>query len=195
MSGSRARLQIHGVVARSRANGPGVRFAIWVQGCTLGCPGCFNPHTHAGGGDSVDVDELVRRIESETVGVEGVTVSGGEPFEQPEGLLALVSALKARTRLSILVFSGFSRSEIESRPLGPRILEHLDVLVDGRYVDKLRLARGLRGSRNQSIHLLSSRYSELDVVSTPEAEVTIGADGQVTVTGVDPLKLPGQGES
>jgi anaerobic ribonucleoside-triphosphate reductase activating protein len=190
VSGSPAELRIHAIKPRSRANGPGTRFVIWVQGCSLGCPGCFNPDTHAGGGPTTLVDDLVARIENEASEIEGITVSGGEPFEQPQGLLALVEGVRARTALSVVVFSGFSRAEIEARPLGPTILNHLDVLIDGRYVDKLRVARGLKGSRNQSIVTLSSRYSAAQIDATPEAEITIAADGTVTISGVDPLKLP-----
>lgn len=187
---SRSELRIHAIKPRSRANGPGVRFAIWVQGCSLGCPGCFNPTTHAGsGGVLMSTDELAARIADEAGQLEGITISGGEPFEQPQGLLALVAAVRDQTNLSILVFSGFSRAEIDSQPLGPDILAHLDVLIDGRYVAPKRLARGLKGSRNQSIVTLSSRYTEAQVAETPEAEVSIGTDGSVTISGVDPLKL------
>jgi anaerobic ribonucleoside-triphosphate reductase activating protein len=176
-------LRVHAVEPRSRANGPGSRFVIWVQGCTLACPGCFNPGTHPGGGQEIDVEILVRDIEAAMV--DGVTISGGEPFEQPEALLALVSGLDC----SIIVFSGFARAEIEKQPLGPAILQRIDVLVDGRYVDRRRLARGLRGSANQVVHLLSARHRREEIDATPVAEVTIGPDGEVRMSGVDPLSL------
>lgn len=189
MSGSPAELFIHAIEPRSRANGPGVRFAIWVQGCSLGCPGCFNPETHAGGGDATDVDSLIETIAADAEHIEGITISGGEPFEQPEALLALVAGVRAKTGLSIVVFSGFSRAEIESSPLGPKILTHLDVVIDGRYVDRLRVARNLKGSRNQTIHTLSPRFSVADIEATPDAEVKIDPDGHITISGVDPLDV------
>jgi len=180
-------LRVHAIEPRSRANGPGTRTVIWVQGCTLGCPGCFNPATWpAAGGQEMEIAAIVDAVRA--AGSEGVTVSGGEPFEQPEALLALVTALAGT---SIIVFSGFTRGEIERQPLGPAVLERIDVLVDGRYVDKRRVASGLRGSANQVVHLLTPRHRMADIESTPVGEVIIGPDGEVRVSGVDPPGVPG----
>lgn len=179
-----AALRVHAIERRSRANGPGVRYVVWVQGCTLGCAGCFNPATHPTGGEAIEVERIAREVRAG--GVDGVTVSGGEPFEQPEALLALVTALAGT---SIIVFSGFTRAEIERQQLGTAILAGIDVLVDGRYVERRRLARGLRGSANQVVHLLSRRHPMADIEATPVAEVVIGPDGEVRVSGVDPLDV------
>jgi len=183
-------VRLHAVEPRSRANGPGVRYVIWFQGCNLGCPGCYNPDTHPDGAGTLrPIAEVVNDVEAHAEGIEGVSISGGEPLQQPDALLALVRRLRERTALSILVFSGYRRSEIEKMELGPEILAHIDVLIDGRYIDKQRLASKLRGSRNQSIQLLSGRYSEADVEATPAAEVKITASGEIVFTGVDPLRL------
>ncbi len=176
------KLRVHAIEPKSRANGPGTRTVIWVQGCTLGCSGCFNPATWpAAGGQEMEIEAIAGAVRA--AGAEGVTVSGGEPFEQPDGLLALVTALAGT---SIIVFSGFTRGEIERQPLGPAILARIDVLVDGRYVEKRRVARGLRGSANQVVHLLSPRHRMADIESTPVGEVVIGPDGEIRVSGVDP---------
>ena len=173
---------MHAIERHSRANGPGVRAVVWVQGCSLGCPGCFNPATHpVDGGGAMDVAALARELAG--LPVDGITISGGEPFEQPEALLALVTGLAGT---SIIVFSGFTRAEIERQPLGPAVLERIDVLVDGRYLERRRIARGLRGSANQVVHLISRRHPMSDIESTPVGEVVIGADGEVRVSGVDP---------
>ena len=189
-------LALHARERRSRANGPGVRFAVWFQGCSLGCPGCFNPETHTGTAPiQCTADELIAEIAGEGAAIEGVTVSGGEPFEQPEGLLALVRGLRqtpATNRLSIVVFSGFTIEELGARPLGSDTLAHIDVLIDGRYVAGERHARALRGSRNQRIHLLSERYTRADIEATPEAEIRIDPQGRVTLSGVAPLRLGGK---
>ena len=177
-------LHVHAVEPRSRANGPGARFVVWLQGCTLGCPGCFNPATHAQGGRSVTVEALLAQIPDD---VEGISLSGGEPLQQAAGAAALLGAARARG-LSTLVFSGYTLAEIEQLPGGPAVLAATDVLIDGRYVASERLARGLRGSANQRIHVLTPRYALADVEATPVAEIRIGPTGEVVLTGVDPLK-------
>jgi anaerobic ribonucleoside-triphosphate reductase activating protein len=179
--------RVHATESRSRANGPGVRFVVWMQGCSLGCPGCFNPGTHdAAAGTARDVDELLAEIAA--AGADGVTLSGGEPFEQPDAALAILAGAR-RLGLSTLAFSGFAIDELRARPLGDALLEHLDVLIDGRYRAGERLGAGLRGSANQRIHLLSARHTLAEVEDTPVAEVRIGPDGTVVLTGVDPVKL------
>jgi anaerobic ribonucleoside-triphosphate reductase activating protein len=182
--------RIHAVEPRSRANGPGARFVVWFQGCTLGCPGCFNPTTHdAAGGRAVPLDELARDLAAAAAtGIEGLSLSGGEPLQQPEAARALLDAARA-LGLSTLAFSGYTIEEIRALPGGPDVLAHLDVLIDGRYVARERLAIGLRGSANQRIQLLTDRYSRRDVEDTPVAEIRIGPTGDVVLTGVDPLRL------
>jgi anaerobic ribonucleoside-triphosphate reductase activating protein len=91
--------------------------------------------------------------------------------------------------LSTLAFSGYTIDEIRALPGGPDVLARLDVLIDGRYVARDRLASGLRGSANQRIQLLTDRYSLAEVEATPVAEIRIGPTGDVILTGVDPLKL------
>lgn len=179
--------RIHAVEPRSRANGPGARFVVWMQGCTLGCPGCFNPTTHdAAGGRAVPVAELAAQLAAS--GAEGLSLSGGEPLQQPAAAAALLDAARA-LGMSTLAFSGYTIEEIRALPGGPEVLARLDVLVDGRYVSTERLAEGLRGSANQHIQLLTRRYSLADVAATPVAEIRIGPTGELVLTGVDPLKL------
>ncbi|MCW5800973.1 MAG: radical SAM protein [Deltaproteobacteria bacterium] len=178
-------LRVHAVELRSRANGPGARFVVWFQGCTLGCPGCFNPATHAAGGKGIAVADLAAQIPDD---VEGISLSGGEPLQQPEAAAALLDAARARG-LSTLAFSGYTLDEIRILPGGPDVLARLDVLIDGRYVASARLASGLRGSANQHIHVLTDRYRRSDVEATPVAEIRIGPTGEVVLTGVNPLKL------
>ncbi len=185
--------RVHGLEPRSRANGPGARFVIWLQGCTLGCAGCFNPATHPhAGGTLRPVADLLDEIKeaAERYGIEGLTLSGGEPMQQAAAAAALLAGARA-LGLSTLVFSGYTREEIAELPDGPAALASLDVLVDGRYRSTERLGEGLRGSANQRILLLSARYTLADVEATPVAEIRIGKDGELVLTGVNPLKLKG----
>src|SRR5881392_2563032 len=118
-----------------------------MQGCTLGCPSCFNPTTHdAAGGRIVSVEELAGEMARS--GSEGLSLSGGEPLQQAEAAVALLAAARA-LGMSTLAFSGYTIDEIRALPHGPEVLARLDVLIDGRYVLTERLASGLRGSANQ----------------------------------------------
>ncbi|HEY0192064.1 MAG TPA: 4Fe-4S single cluster domain-containing protein [Kofleriaceae bacterium] len=184
-------IRVHGVEFRSRANGPGVRFVVWFQGCTLGCAGCFNPATHdtpPQPGVPGSIAELTDRLAAAAAtGTTGLSLSGGEPLQQPEAARALLDAARA-LGLSTLAFSGYRIDEIRALPGGPDVLARLDVLIDGRYVASDRLATGLRGSANQRIHLLTDRHRLADVEATPVAEIRIGPTGELILTGVNPLK-------
>jgi anaerobic ribonucleoside-triphosphate reductase activating protein len=183
--------RIHAFEPKSRANGPGARFVVWFQGCTLGCPGCFNPTTHdPGGGRGIALDELIGELARARPAIEGLSLSGGEPLQQPEAARTLLDAARS-LGLSTLAFSGYTIDEIRALPggAGADVLARLDVLIDGRYVAGDRLATGLRGSANQRIQLLTDRYALADVEATPVAEIRIGPTGEVVLTGVDPLKL------
>ncbi len=87
---------LHALIPASRANGPGLRAVVFFQGCTLGCPGCWNPETHHFRGMEVTVDAVVKELlrASAEQALEGVTFSGGEPMQQADSLLALMQTLR-----------------------------------------------------------------------------------------------------
>ena len=100
-------IRIHEYLRGSCANGPGTRTVVWFQGCTLNCHGCFNPRTHdPEGGKLITSDELCGQLLSPGAPCDGITVSGGEPFQQPEGLLALLKSLRERNAPPVLVLYG-----------------------------------------------------------------------------------------
>jgi anaerobic ribonucleoside-triphosphate reductase activating protein len=185
--------RIHAVELRSRANGPGARTVVWFQGCTLGCVGCFNPGTHAlhvdGSNSERDINEIALEF-ARTTGIEGLTLSGGEPMQQIDAAIVLLQHAR-HANLSTMMFSGYTVEEIRSMPRGDEALALLDVVVDGRYRSDLRLVgvAGLRGSSNQRVHLLSDRYTVSDIDIAPLGEVRIASNGDVVLTGVTPLRL------
>ena len=179
-------VRVHATEPASRVNGPGTRMVIWFAGCSLGCPGCYNPNTHdPTAGTRIALVELIAQVNGALA--PGLSLSGGEPMEQPEAALALATAARAAGK-TVLMFSGHTLDEIRAHALGPRILAQLDVLIDGRYRADQRRAHGLRGSDNQIIHLLSDAYSRADVEATAEAEIRIAPDGSVVLSGVNPIK-------
>src|SRR5437867_3434145 len=107
------RLRVHAFQPYSAANGPGLRAVLWVQGCTLGCPGCFNPDTHPRPGQVWTVDETYERIVALAGDIEGVTISGGEPLQQRRPILTLLHRIRTETSLSTLVFTGYTWDELQ----------------------------------------------------------------------------------
>ena len=199
------RLRLHHFLPHSHANGPGVRAVVWVQGCSLACPGCFNPDTHSPrGGRLVEVGELVEQIAGLGETIEGITVSGGEPLQQRPAVTELLRRVKSETALSVILFTGFSWAEVlrlvppladtpTHRYLGsrsiPELLDYVDVLIAGRYDQSRHLARGLRGSSNKTVHFLTDRYTLDDLESVPAAEVVVTTTGDVLCSGIEPVNL------
>lgn len=178
--------RLHAVVPRSAANGPGVRRVIWSQGCALGCPGCFNPETHpdTGAGLVRTAGEVAEEALADAARIKGVTLTGGEPLEQPAAVAAFCAELRARSGLSVIVLTGFTRAEIEADPARSAAVADADLVIAGRYNARLRLARGLRGSSNKEYWMRTGRYTADDLAAVPELEITIADDATVTFTGM-----------
>jgi len=166
------------------ANGPGKRSVIWVQGCSIGCHGCFNPSTHTGGSphDLFSVNELVNWVVDQSV--DGATISGGEPFQQLEGVMEFSRSLKSRG-LSVIVLTGYTAPQVQAMASELDLREFFDVVVAGPYRSSMHLASSLRGSSNKEFLFYSDVYSRKDFDSVPEAEVLVEPDGTIVVTGIN----------
>lgn len=140
------------------------------------------------GGTWYNVEEVFDWIQ-EAPGVEGSTVSGGEPLQQKEGLLELLSLVRCRIALSVLVFTGFTVDELQHDGTLGELEPLVDVLIAGRYIPDLAVKSGLLGSSNKSVHLFSKRYTEEDLGEVPVSEVILSASGEVVTSGIDPLFL------
>ncbi|NMA28657.1 MAG: radical SAM protein, partial [Burkholderiales bacterium] len=179
-------LRVHDFMPSSTANGPGRRAVLWLQGCSRGCPGCCNPATHSSeGGLIMEVEEVWSRIEGLADTLEGLTVSGGEPLEQLPAVLALLELVRRRSRLSVVLFTGWTFQQVASLGEAPTLFSCVDLLVAGPYDRSRRRPGGLCGSSNQTLHFLTDRYTLLDVLEVPEAEIMITPSGEILCTGVD----------
>jgi anaerobic ribonucleoside-triphosphate reductase activating protein len=188
LSGSTIPWRVHAVLPRSLANGPGTRFTIWSQGCALACHGCFNPETHPDDdGRTRSAGELADEVIAELPHVDGVTLTGGEPLEQPAAVGAFCAEVKARTGLGIIILTGFTVGEIAADREKAAAATKADMVVAGRYNARRHLGAGLRGSANKAYWALTDRYGPEDFAEVPEIEVLIAADATVTVTGMHPL--------
>jgi anaerobic ribonucleoside-triphosphate reductase activating protein len=191
-SDSASTLRLARLVERTEVLGPGRRAVVVVQGCHLRCRGCVAEQTHAlDGGIEVGVAELTDRLMS--LDVEGVTFTGGEPFLQAAALTHLIDRVRSeRPALSTMSFSGYRLEWLRRKgsTAQSRLLERLDLLVDGPYVERLHAPLRWRGSRNQRLHALSSRH-RLELAREPDLpagmEISIDAGLGVEWVGVPPV--------
>ncbi len=182
--------RIHGPTS---VEGPGLRVALWVRGCSLQCHGCFNPHLWESSTTSRSVDatlQEVRDIQSREPEIEGITLLGGEPFEQAAPLAILARELKRRG-LSVVTFTGYTLEALKSKssrrlPGAQSLLDETDLLVDGPFLQsRLDTRRPWLGSTNQRYRFLTSRYQQSDVEVDDGVEITVRQDGTVVVNGWD----------
>jgi anaerobic ribonucleoside-triphosphate reductase activating protein len=165
---------------------------VWLQGCSIRCAGCCNPHLlDAAGGEDVEVGALLREVADVRAEIEGVTVLGGEPFDQAEGLVSFVRRVREMD-LGVIVFTGFTLEELNGRddPAVGDVLAATDLLVDGRFDPGRPEGRRMWvGSTNQRFCYLTNRYSSA-IEEGPEGlvvdrlEVRITPDGRVDIDGV-----------
>jgi anaerobic ribonucleoside-triphosphate reductase activating protein len=178
------------VIQSTTAEGPGERTAIWVQGCSIRCHGCFNPHLWAfRNGNAQRPAELAAVVVQ--AGTEGVTLLGGEPFDHAAGLAVLAREVRRAGR-SVMTFTGYTTSELRDAVAAGRddieaLLTETDLLVAGPFLaDQIDTARPWVGSTNQEFLALSDRYRNLvsELTSIPDrVEVRVDRSGQIAVNG------------
>lgn len=180
-------LNIMGFVDESEVNGPGQRAVVWVQGCLRECPGCFNPASWSFAENQlISIDHLAEQILHNPHNT-GVTFSGGEPFWQAPGLAILARKVKA-AGLNVMSFTGFTLAELQSEaaPPGSRdLLEQLDILIDGPYVESLAIhdPSSPVSSKNQRVHVFNPALQDQITWASDQTEVHIFKDGSRIVTG------------
>lgn len=150
-------INIYHIHEGSRALGPGLRYVVWVQGCIQDCKGCVSPNSRP-----ITVNQLIntdRLAESiiQKKDIDGITISGGEPFLQASQLTRLLQIVKKkRPDLTVMVFTGYTLGQLNTKKARD-FLKHIDLLVDGPYVEGLNDGKGIRGSSNQRLHFLTDK--------------------------------------
>lgn len=138
--------------------GPGKRLGIWVSGCSKACVGCMSEELKdREESDRISLESLQRMIAGYAGRIEGVTISGGEPFDQVEELAMLVAFLSKYVSEDILLYTGYTFEELQGMSGAERVLKHVATLIDGAYVESLDDGEGLRGSRNQKVVRIDGR--------------------------------------
>jgi len=174
-------------VASTKVLGPYSRFAIWVQGCLKCCSGCLSKDSQPfDGGYEVETTDLAEVIINAS-DIEGITISGGEPFLQSDALVDLVSKIKSKRDVGVIVYTGYDFEEIEA----DKLTKYSDIIIDGAYVEALNDGLSLRGSSNQNVRLITKRYQDvikkLYELQGRKIEMRI-KDGNATMVGIPDKK-------
>lgn len=197
---------IHAHLDSSLTNGPGLRAVLFLQGCRLGCDDCWNPHTHSFCGIDRDTVELASWVAGlrRDFGINGLTISGGEPMHQADSLCCLVDQIRvAALGLSVGMFSGYYEFEMNAgcywtrslltnddrARLWHRLKSCLDFAVLGRYNARRRSDDPLVSSTNQVLRLYTARYSMADFAAQ-SVEIHIDDTGLTQITGFPVLGSP-----
>ena len=153
--------------------GPYRRFVIWVYGCCFDCDGCMAHNARFGKETLMNLRELVDDILRSDV--EGITISGGEPFLQASALHELVVSVKQKRDMGVIVYTGFTLEELEKNGDNLPLLSVTDILIDGRYVKEFDTGQAYIGSSNQKLHHLTDRYKNIGTAyySAPQRKAEI----------------------
>jgi anaerobic ribonucleoside-triphosphate reductase activating protein len=189
-----ARLTVARRVTMTRTLGPGRRAVVWFHGCSLRCPGCIAEEMNRSAvAETWSPSELADWVAA-IPGIEGVTLSGGDPFDQPIQMLAeFVRRVRTTTALSVMCYTGRTLEQLHGAPRRDAILgvlNYVDLLVDGPYIEALDDGALWRGSSNQRFHFLSPRYLKLrDSLEGRRGrpmEIRLSETDDVEITGIPP---------
>ncbi len=186
-------LRLAGVVSESVVDGPGLRFVVFAQGCPHRCPGCHNPHTWgAEGGTLTDSAAVFARIRGNP-GVDGVTLSGGEPFAQAAAMADIAARCRA-AGLQVLCYTGYTWERLvagfAAEPGWRALAEAVHLLVDGPFEIGRRFpATRFRGSANQRVIDVAASLAQGRTVTTDFPDPAAWACGHTAPT--DPFSLRG----
>ena len=167
--------------------GPGKRIGLWVQGCSIKCNGCINPSLWSNEkGKLIDIESLVNGIYAIGGDYEGITISGGEPFEQYDALIAFCAFLKEKTSLSIFVFTGYYLIELEQKFSDKLFLKYIDYIMDGRFEKELHNDNNTRGSSNQKLYKIveDSAVLQNNLFKGDRWSVSISNENQLFISGI-----------
>lgn len=155
------------IVHDTMVDGPGFRTSIYCAGCPNGCPGCHNPQSwDIKNGTMMETAEIMQEITKDPFA--NVTFTGGDPMFQPEGFLALAKAIKYQTKKTIWCYSGFVFETLLKNPAQRELLQYVDVLVDGPFIEAQKDTDLIfRGSSNQRL---------IDVKRSLEESMTVLLD-------------------
>lgn len=171
-------LYIHKNCEFSRINGYGERAVVWTQGCSLKCKGCFNAETHTSTG-GIEINPTVLGKELGELLIDGITITGGEPLDQPEAVSHLINHFRQNNAGTVFLFTGYSLENILKSDTKKNVILLCDAVIAGPYI-KSKVKRGKWSNKN--IIILNQKISLDEVLPKDDIEVIVkGSD--ILVTG------------
>ena len=167
--------------------GEGKRIGIWVQGCDLGCKGCVNQTLwNKKGGKSISVIDVFNWLAQIQNEFDGITISGGEPFQQYEQLISFLHLVKTKTDLNVHCFSGYYLNELEENFPDKLFLKYIDTLVDGRYIEEQHEETNIKGSSNQTFYRIIDGVAKKNPnpIVSKKWSVNISNDNRINMAGI-----------
>ncbi|MFN6501550.1 MAG: 4Fe-4S single cluster domain-containing protein [Nostoc sp. DedQUE01] len=165
--------------------GPYKRALIWVQGCDFACPGCIVPESwDKAGAETIFITELANWILSQP-DIEGITLSGGEPMLQASALVNLIDRLHQFQNLGVMCYTGYRLEHLQQQGTDAQklLLNRIDLLVDGTYIESLHEDLLWRGSSNQRLLMLTQRYQQILIQQLAQSDRSAGIEFGIDVTG------------
>ncbi len=179
-------MRVYKILPKTKAEGPGIRFCIWVQGCGHHCKGCFAKRLwDYEDGDHMSADQVIVELSRVIDEVEGITFLGGEPFDQAEELERVARYVKEHEK-NVITFSGYTYETLLENEKYKGLLEYTDLLCDGPYIEELTdYSRPLLGSSNQRFIFLSDAITKEEMDRYHNSfEIRVSKNGQIEVNGM-----------
>ena len=168
--------------------GYGKRLGIWFQGCQKNCMNCISPEFKVKeNGKLLHIEDLENNIPQGCI-IDGLTISGGEPFDQPQGLLKLVQWFENKYSDDILIFTGYTLEELHKKNslIIEEVLNIISVLIDGEYIEDLNSGIGLRGSSNQNIYIWKNKDKYKDIEKCARKMQCVFLKDRLWMIGIPP---------
>lgn len=183
-------IRLHRIYYPVTTLGPGRRLGIWVQGCGRQCDGCLSPEMQPHIGTPIPLERIFEQIPSDLC-PEGLTISGGEPFDQPQAVYEIICWFLSKYGSDILIYTGYTLAELQARRDSATnlVLSHVAAVVDGPYKKQYDFGRGWMGSENQTLHVFRHAERYRDFRTAPRSLQAIQEKERLLFIGIPPHNL------
>ena len=183
-------IRLHRIYYPVTTLGPGRRLGLWVQGCSRRCDDCLSPEMQPYTGTLIPVEQVLEQIPPDLC-PDGLTISGGEPFDQPQAVYEVLRWFSARYGSDILIYTGYTLAELQARRDSATnlVLSNIAALVDGPYMKQYDFGRGWMGSENQRLHIFRHAERYRGFQTAPRTLQAIQEKERLLLIGIPPHDL------